>query len=759
MHDYTTNNLFAAEEWEVIFNAFRNISIQAFDYHTVHDALDNYIKVNNPEEYEYIKKNGVMSIHLDMISRLAHSLSYRYEMAARENFFDTATLRESVIKLAKAFSYRPKRNRVANGLCRIAAIRTTQPILDSNGDNISDQTIRWNQSGDSNWQDKFYRILNHSLTSTNQFGRPLKRENIYNIQHEIYAIDRVNTGRATYSFNSPINNARLSFEAISTEINDDLIIEETPNPNNKFKILHKNDRNGNFSPNSGFFVQIKEGTLQSSNFTFNEVIPNRVVELQERNINETDLWVIELLDNGESNEWDSVNNLSGQDVDYEKIFNKNSNLYTIESRDNNEVSVHFGDGVSTSIPKGSFRFWYRSSRNDYFIVKTREIFEAPVQIPYVGSDGQIYQLTLFLTNVNEISNSEPEESVYRIKRNAPLAHYTQDRMINAEDYNIFPQTRTSLIKKQKTVNRTHPGHSRFMDIYDPSNEISYVTINAEDGYIFTDAADKTTELNVTFTTNYQTELRRIVNDITTSESFINYAYYSVINNPIQINEALYWNVLPTNSAGTRGYFSVNGIVQSIGKDSTIYELKCIHPGTILKFDDGDTFIVELDNNGIVNPSIDTVANVVIGDDIIDGALLSSVIPNVRTVMSDDEIDNISLLMVGENDFTIYYNFYTDEFSTVTDGLHIKVGEFKHVPDDDDYGKYEITIPSLNYIMGSNNDVRFFHKGDSTLLDPETFLTIQDNIIIEDGNSDPKSIKDTFLKRTNKSNDIIRLPPL
>lgn len=759
MRDYTTNNLFAAEEWEVIFNAFRNISIQAFDYHTVHDALDNYIKVNNPEEYDYIKKNGIMSIHLDMISRLSHSLSYRYEMAARENFFDTATLRESVIKLAKAFSYRPKRNRVANGLCRIAAIRTTQPILDSDGEDISNQTVRWNHSGDQNWQDKFYRILNHGLTSTNQFGRPLKRENIYNIQHEIYAIERVNTGRATYSFNSPVNNTRISFEAISTEIESDLIVEETPNPNNKFKILYKNDRNGNFSINSGFFIQIKEGNLQSSNFTFNEVIPNRAIELQERNINETDLWVIEILDDNKHLVWDSVNNLSGQDVDYEKIFNRNTNLYTIESRDNNEVTVHFGDGVSTSIPNGRFRFWYRSSRNEYFNVKVKEIFEAPIQIPYVGDDGQTYQLTLFLTNVSEISNSEPEESVYRIKRNAPLAHYTQDRMVNAEDYNIFPQTRTSLIKKQKTVNRTHPGHSRYMDIYDSGNEISLVTINANDGYIFTDTTNVYKELNVTFTTNFETELDRIVREITKSESFLNYSYYSVINNPIIINETVKWNVLPNNAAGNRGYFTINGVIQSIGKNSNVDELKCIHPGTILKFSDGDTYIVNMESDGIVNPTIDTVANIVLGDNILDNSLLESVIPNVRLTLNDDEINDFILLMIGKHDFSIYYNFYDDQFSTTSNGLSIKLGDFKHTIDDDDYGKYDITIPSLNYIIGSNNDVRFFYKGQSKLLDPETLLTIQDNIIIEDGNSDPKSIKYTFLKRTNKSNDITRLPPL
>jgi len=761
MNEYTSNNLYAAEEWDVIFNAFRNISIQAFEYHTIHNALENYIKTNNPEEYQIMIKNGIMGIHMDMISRLCHSLSYRYELMSRENFFDTAVLRESVIKLAKAFAYRPKRNRVANGLCRIAAVRTTEPLLDSDGNDLSNQTIRWNQSGDANWLDKFQRIMNKALTNTNPIGRPLKRESIYNVQNELYAIDRTINTRAIYPFNAPVNGTRIPFEAVSCDIRDSLIIEDIPNPISDFKLVYRNDRNGNFSENTGFFIYVKEGSLQNTNYSLSETVKNRQIDITNENINETDVWVVELDENNQQSVvWESVNNLKGQSVDFQTIFNNKEKLYTIETLPENGVSIHFGDGT-TAIPKGNFRIWYRSSRNEFFTVKEREIFEAPIQISYQGNDGQTYQVTLFLTNENEIANSEPEESVYRIKRNAPLAHYTQDRMINSEDYNIFPQTRSSLIQKQKTVNRTHPGHSRYMDIYDESNEISFVTINTNDGYIFTDNTDFIKEFNVTFTTNYENEFREIINETTTRPSFKNYTYYSVINSPITTTNEIKWKVLPNNVAGDMGYFTINDVTQLVGKDSTVNILKLFQHGTILTFklDDREynTFIETLANDGVVNPFIDTIANIRLGDDIPDGAVLENVIPNVRLLPNDDEIEKFAKKMEDEESFNVYYNFYMDKFDDVSDGLNVLLGEFIFEPDEDDYGKYVITTPNLTYNLGSNNNVRFFYKPDSNLLDPNTLLSIDDFILIEDGNSNPDSIKYTFLKRVDKSDSIVSLP--
>lgn len=756
MNEYTTNNLFAAEEWDVIFNAYRNISIKAFDYDTVMKAMNNYLMVNNPEEYDTIQKNGIMTIHMDMVARLSHSLSYRYEMTARENFFDTATLRESVIKLAKAFSYKPKRNRGASGLCRISGIRTNEPVVDSNGNDISDQTIRWNQAGDPNWQEKFYKILNLALTSTNPFGRPLKRESIYNTQHEVYALNRLNQGQATYPFSVNVRNTRYTFEVVSTDISNDMVFEDIPNPNRVMKLLYKNDRAGNFSPNTGFFVQIKQGELQSANILIDNARENRVIPLENTNINETDVWVLELNDDGSfKEEWQAVNNLYGQSVDYENIFNQNRKLYTIESLDENDVNLHFGDGIATEIPKGNFRIWYRTSMNERFSVKDEDIFEAPVQLSYVGDDGLTYQLTIFLTNTLEISNSEPEESVYRIKRNSPLAHYSQDRMINAEDYNIYPQTRTSIIKKQRTVNRTHPGHSRYMDIYDDSNEISYINLNSDDGYVFIDEQENEYRLDINANFNYENEILNLVDVITNDIEFVNYIYHSGVNDPIPVGGDILWNVLPSNLSGNMGYFSEDGIVQSVGNESDNEELVPIRTGTILTFEkDGEefrTFVTMLENDGIVNPAIDTIANIQLGDDVMTDSTLVSLIPNIRNTLRDSEIQSFVEEMEDEKNFNIHYDYINNRYVLNSSSNTYLVASFVF-----NNSGYDITSPTVQFVLGSNNNVRFFYKPDSNLLDQDTLLPIQDSIEIEDSNV--MNAQDSFIKRVDKSNDIVYLSP-
>lgn len=763
MAEYNTNNLYAAEEWEVIFNSFRNISLKAFDYNTVHETLLRYIETNNPEEFESMMKNRVMSIHLDMLSRLSQSLSYRYEQGIRENYFDTATFKESVIKLAKAFSYKPKRNRGANGLCRIGAIRTTEPVFDENGDSIANQTIRWNQAGDASWLDKFQRIINQALTPTNQFGRPIKRDTIYNIRHELYAIERVSTTQAAYKFNAPINGTRYEFEAVSVNTDNGLIVEESPDFFNEFKILYKNDGNGNFSNDTGFFVLSKEGSLQYNNVSFDNVVVDRTYELAINNVNETDLWVYELDSNNQQQVlWDQVSNLSGQGVDYENIFNRNTKLYSVESKDDDRVSIHFGNGIGTDVPKGNFRFWYRTSRNDYFIVKPREIFEQPVQIPYIGSDGQTYSVTLFLTNLNEISNSEPSETISQIKRNAPLTHYTQDRMINAEDYNIYPQTKSSLIKKLKTVNRTHPGHSRYMDIYDDSDEISYVTLNSEDGYIYVEHETQMDIFDLTFTTNYENEIFAIINRIATNVGFNNHIYSNVITKPIEINSIVTWNVLPQSKVGSRGYFSVNDIVIPVGNVSLDDDLKPISLNSILTFNDnGLTKTVDvygLKNNGLVNPNIDSVANIHLNDFISDGASLISVIPTIRKTMTEIEQNEFATLMRDELDFDIYYNFENDEYTTNSNGLCVLVAEFVF-DDETTLGIYEIFYNTTNFLLGSDNDIRFFVKKGNSLIDPTTLMTIQDTIIIDGSNTNNETELDNRIARIWSDDTYIQNLPI
>ena len=61
-----------------------------------------------------------------------------------------------------------------------------------------------------------------------------------------------------------------------------------------------------------------------------------------------------------------------------------------------------------------------------------------------------YQLTIKFSLMVDVGNADRSESNADVARNAPLLHYTQDRMVNGEDYNIYPLTQSTNIKKIKS---------------------------------------------------------------------------------------------------------------------------------------------------------------------------------------------------------------------------------------------------------------------------------------------------------------------
>lgn len=753
----TSNKLFAAEEWDVIFNAFRNININPFDYDTVYSALLSYIKANNPEEYRAYTTNGVMKLHLDLFSRLAHAISYRYEKVTRENFFDSVSSRESVIDLARIFSYQPKRNRAANGQCKIVGVRTSEVLYDREGNNISGTTVKWGDMSDTRWYEKYVRILNAALSSTNPVGRPLERETFYNVRHELYPVDRVKTSSITPKFKAKVNGTSYSFEAVSSKFGD-VVEEATPNPFSTFNLIYKNDSGGNMSPNTGFFVQFKQGELQNQDFTFTDPLVNRTIDIEEDNINETDVWFCEVHEDGHNKKvWKKIDSMEGQNLIYEKTFHNNDSMYTVTSRDGNQITFKFGDGLNGKIPYGSFRAWYRVSENERFIIRRHDIQSVPITIPYSGKDGETYQLTLYLTNEQQIDNAEPEESHEAIRRNAPLSHYTQERMINGEDYNVYPQIHTSLIRKTKTVNRTHHGHSRYMDIYDRDNVISKITLLAEDGFFYALNQDMRKQITPDDGRYTVYEMMDDVKRVIENKGFKNYLY-STIDNDVSLDTTIIWRTLPSqNVFYDRGYFSVDGEVQLVGKNSSISALKTINDKSLIIVNDDQPVRMQYaENDGYVNPEITPVGTVKVSEYLQDGSLIKSIIPHIEvSEFTIDMFDKFAKKITNKESFSIYYRVYEGEFvedDSDSDSVFIQNYTFM---EDDQGGYYEVRSPNLVYMIGSENDIQFYHKySQSVVLDPVTGEPIQDYVSIGAENvlSDVPS-KPTFLMKRDKTKDI------
>ena len=62
-------------------------------------------------------------------------------------------------------------------------------------------------------------------------------------------------------------------------------------------------------------------------------------------------------------------------------------------------------------------------------------------------------------------------------------------MVSAQDYNVFPFSQSANIKKLKAVNKTHAGHSRYIDINDPTGTYQNVDTFANDGALYSEVKD------------------------------------------------------------------------------------------------------------------------------------------------------------------------------------------------------------------------------------------------------------------------------
>ena len=57
-------------------------------------------------------------------------------------------------------------------------------------------------------------------------------------------------------------------------------------------------------------------------------------------------------------------------------------------------------------------------------------------------------------------------------------------MVSATDYAVYPLQASTNITKIKSTNRVHSGHTRYVDINDPTGTYKDLTIFGDDGYVF-----------------------------------------------------------------------------------------------------------------------------------------------------------------------------------------------------------------------------------------------------------------------------------
>jgi hypothetical protein len=480
------NNIYASEDWKVLYQSFINADFESYDFQTLRKSMIDYIKTYYPEDFnDYIESSEFIAL-IDLIAFVTQNISYRVDLNARENFLATAERRESILRLARLVSYNPKRSTNASGMLKLTSVSTTEDVYDSNGENLANRRIEWNDINNGDYAEQINLILNAALVDTQRIGNPNSSKVINGVDTHEYQINIPSGSVPVYPFTSTIDSVNVNFEIVSASFeNSAYVYEKAPSNVSPFSFLYRSDGKGNGSANTGFFVFFKQGSLRSSDFTIDQAIPNRQVLVNTSNINNNDVWLYELDSNNDLYRlWTQVPSVVGNNVIYNSLSKDIRTLYSVISREADQISYVFGDGIFADMPRGSFRSYFRQSNGLTYDINTDDLQGIVLNATYLNKYNIQHTLTMVFNLESQVYNAAERETIEDIRTNAPQAYYTQNRMVNGEDYNIFPVTATNEIIKAKAVNRTSSGISRYLDVIDPSAKYSSTNVFCEDGILF-----------------------------------------------------------------------------------------------------------------------------------------------------------------------------------------------------------------------------------------------------------------------------------
>ena len=476
--------IFGVEDWKQIYQTYREADFQSYDFETLRKSFIDYLRLYYPETFnDYIESSEFIAL-LDIIAFMGQALAFRTDLNTRENYLDTAERRDSVVKLANLVSYTAKRNTPAQGMLKVFSVSTTENVFDYQGVNLSNVTVDWADPTNPDWQEQFTTIINAALVDTQKVGRPGNRQTILGIRTDEYAVNMVPGFLPVIPYTATVDGISMPFEAVSaTAAGRDFVYEPSPRPNQPFNILFRNDQLGFSSANTGYFFMFKQGVLQNQDFNLAERITNRTVNINIEGINNEDRWLFQLDNLGNvSREWEYTENIYA--ASGEQLGTSLRPIYSVTSRTNDQITMIFGDGVFSEIPVGTFRAYVRASNGLQYIINPEEMQAVSIPISYISRRGNLETLTFTCGITQPVSNSQSRENIDDIKQRAPARYYTQNRMVNGEDYNLFPYTQYNSIIKSKALNRSSIGTSRYLDLVDNTGKYSSTNTFGSDGAVW-----------------------------------------------------------------------------------------------------------------------------------------------------------------------------------------------------------------------------------------------------------------------------------
>jgi hypothetical protein len=766
------SNLFAAEDWKRLYTTFRTADFQSYDYETLRKSMVDYLRMYYPEDFnDYIESSEFIAM-LDLIAFMGQSLAFRGDLNARENFLSTAERRDSVYRLASMLGYSPKRHINASGLLKIVSVNTTELLRDSSGRSLSNQTIFWDDPTNLDWQEQFTAVLNAALQPSQRIGRPSGSLVIGDVLNESYQLRLRSNLVPVFPFNATINGSSYPFESYSIGLDTTKgMYELSPQATDNFGFLFRNDGRGNSSGNTGYFIGFKQGQLNNLDFTISESLPNRLVGLNLENINNNDVWLYELSDaGGILNEWTKIENLRDSNIIYNSVADETRSLYSITSRLNDQIDLTFGDGIFSNIPTGRFRATVRVSNGLSYNIPPNAMQGVNLSIAYISKQNRLEGLTIKAALQYTVNNAEEREEISEIKANAPQYYYTQNRMINGQDYNVFPYTKFNEISKVKSVNRTASGISRFLDVKDATGKYSSTNVFCEDGYIYRTSVNQDTQFTWVNLNDIRKFVRNYIRSVINRKSTLHLFYDSFPNN--LLTETL-WVRGTTESNVSTGYFgTLNYEPWQIG-DTVTTNRKFLKPGALVKFVapigsyfdlegqlqvgtpslPGETTnlwaailsVLEDGTNNGAGFNDAGVGPVVINKNIPTNAIAESVYATYSTDITNKFEQDIVTYITNNQDFGIKYNSVEQEWQIINAADLDIDSNFNYAVEGQNWiialinngNTYSVYSRGLDYIFGSVIDTRFYFDSATRIYDPRSGTVIKDAIKFLKFNDNPE----------------------
>ena len=774
--------IFGVEDWKRLYQTYREADFQSYDFETLRKSFVDYLRLYYPETFnDYIESSEFIAL-LDVMAFMGQSLAFRNDLNTRENFMDTAERRDSVVRLANLVSYTPKRNEAAQGVLKVFSVSTTENVVDYNGINLSNVTIDWNDPTNPNWFEQLTLVINASLVDSQKYGRPGNKQTLLGIDTSEYAINLVPGFLPVIPYTSAVDGVNMPFEAVSgTSQGKDYIYEPAPRPNGVFNVLYRNDSLGYGSENTGFFFLFKQGVLQNQDFNLAEALPNRTVNINIEGINNQDYWLYQLDNIGSiATEWQYVESVYAAAL--EQLAPDQRKIYSITSRTNDQITLTFGDGVFSEVPVGFYRTYVRASNGLKYIINPEEMQSISLPISYISRTGRLETITFTCGITTPVSNAAPRETIDEIKQRAPARYYTQNRMVNGEDYNNFPFTLYNSIIKSKAVARSSTGTSRYVDFTDITGKYSSTNIFASDGVLYRQNVLPSFDFAWINRNDIVDIIANSVEPILPSRSMQQF-YYANYPRPSLSVLNFAWNQSTTVVNETTGYFYVGtpSAPQSIGSYAS-NNARYLTQGSLIKFVSPTGYFFDANNKLVAGLPVradeklviwatimavvldgtnqgqgnfpDGTGPVILNDFVPTGALAAEVIPkfvdDLPSSIRQEMLQQIELFRnfgLGYNNLTSTWylitssNLHQDSpfslsYAQNTEGLNLDASWLIQFITNGI--SYTVVSRGLDYVFASVLQTRFTFDGSESIYDSRTGLVIDDFVKVLKTNSKPDS---------------------